>query len=259
MKDFMNYNFNIKSIVIACYVAPGHGDAVHKNRPSHGLAIQLTAPNKYEFETGERITVDKNEIIYLPKGSDYITASSKKGTSSCYAINFQISDDISFAPFRLKAKNTQMFIESFKRAEQAWKQQHFNCEMKCKAELYNILFLMQQEFRLGYAGQEKLKIIRPAVEYIHQQYTAELISVEKLAKICGITPTYFRQLFKKFYGTSPVKYINNLKINRAKELIKSGMYSVSEVAFMSGYSDLSHFSREFKKATDLPPSDFHLL
>ena len=54
-------------------------------------------------------------------------------------------------------------------------------------------------------------------------------------------------------GVSPLAYINSLKITRAKELLLSGMYTVTEVAFMSGYSDISHFSREFKKSTGVSP------
>jgi AraC-like DNA-binding protein len=74
--------------------------------------------------------------------------------------------------------------------------------------------------------------------------------------MCGITPEYFRKIFKSFYGSSPLIYINNLKITRAKELFESGMYSVSEVAAHSGYSDISYFSREFKSATGLSPTEY---
>ena len=71
--------------------------------------------------------------------------------------------------------------------------------------------------------------------------------------MCGITPEYFRKLFKSFYGISPLKYINNLKITHAKELLASGMYSVTEAALQSGYIDMSYFSREFKKASGNSP------
>lgn len=71
--------------------------------------------------------------------------------------------------------------------------------------------------------------------------------------MCGITPEYFRKIFKAYYGVSPLKYINALKITHAKELLDSGMYSVTEAALRSGYTDLSYFSREFKKETGNSP------
>ncbi|MBQ7975616.1 MAG: helix-turn-helix transcriptional regulator [Clostridia bacterium] len=257
MKNFMNCNIDIRDINIACYVPPGAGVPIHRNRPFHGLVLQSSAAsNIYEFIGGKTITIDRNEIIYLPKGSDYNAYAVIEEQSSCYAINFQIGNEESFKPFKLRPKNTSVFVEYFKRAEQAWKQKPYNFELKCKAELYNIIFSMQQEFRLGYAGREKQEIIRPAIEYIHSKYTTENISVEYLAELCGITAAYLRQLFKNAYGTSPIKYINNLKIERSKELMESGLYTISESAFLSGFSDISHFSREFKKAEKIPPSEY---
>ncbi|MBQ9915438.1 MAG: helix-turn-helix transcriptional regulator, partial [Clostridia bacterium] len=77
-----------------------------------------------------------------------------------------------------------------------------------------------------------------------------------LAALCHITPEYFRKIFKSIYGTSPLSYINNLKITRAKELLSSRMYSVCEAATEAGYRDMSHFCREFKKATGQSPGEY---
>ena len=62
--------------------------------------------------------------------------------------------------------------------------------------------------------------------------------------------------FKSFYGISPIEYINNLKIILAKELLESNMYSVTEAAIRAGYTEMSHFSREFKKATGVSPIEY---
>lgn len=85
---------------------------------------------------------------------------------------------------------------------------------------------------------------------------SENINIQELAKMCGITPEYFRRIFKSFYGVSPVNYINNMKITRARELLESQMYSVTETAQMSGYSELSYFSREFKRILGICPSEY---
>ena len=253
----MNCKFDIKDITVSCYLPPGSGVPIHRNRPAHGLVIQYSeVGNVYEFIGGQTITIDRNDIIYIPKGSDYNAYPAGENISSCFCINFQIDNEESFMPFKFRPRNSGLFIESFKRAEQAWSRKPFNFELKCKAELYNIIFAMQQEYRMGYAGGEKRDIIRPAVEYIHNKYTTESISVEYLAELCGITTVYLRQLFKKVYGTSPLKYINNLRMERSKELIRSGMYSLNEASLLSGFSDACHFSREFKKSEKVSPSEY---
>ncbi|MEE0898117.1 MAG: helix-turn-helix transcriptional regulator, partial [Acutalibacteraceae bacterium] len=54
----------------------------------------------------------------------------------------------------------------------------------------------------------------------------------------------------------PIKYINNLKMTRAKELLDSQFYTVSEICLLSGYNNESYFCREFKKHFEMTPSDY---
>lgn len=257
MKNFMEYNFDIKNIILACFVAAGKGTHIHNNRPSHGLALHLGGDKDYIFSDKTVLRVRKNDIIYLPKHSYYSVKTTLPG--DCYAINFDVPENLSFRPFVFRIKNTQEFHDAFKSAEHFWKLKKPGFELKCKSELYNILYNMQKEANIGYVSSDKFNIIRPAVDYIHKNFTSHLINISDLAGMCNITPEYFRSIFKSFYGISPVKYINDLKITRAKELISSGMYSLSDCAELSGYTDMSHFSREFKKKTGICPSEYNKL
>lgn len=253
MKTFMKVDFNIDRIIVACFVAAGTGNTIHKDRPGHGLAINLDGEKTYNFSDGRHVTVGKNEIVYLPKHSSYSVVSETNG--DCYAINFDMCDDVVFSPFCVPAKNCTEFIRCFRNANNAWKLKKNGYVMKCKSELYDIIYLMKQEYFNEYIPKNKSDIILPAVGYIHENYTFGVISVSHLAEMCNITPEYFRRIFNSIYGISPLKYINNLKLSRARELVESGMCSVGDAALMSGYSDMSHFSREFKKAYGVSPSE----
>ena len=254
MRDFMNYDFIIKNIVLACFVPAGTGNAVHKNRPSHGLCLNMAGEKEFIFSNGEKLTAKENDIIYLPKHSTYNVAFKVNG--DCYAINFDIFDDISFPPFVVKAKQHNLFEGFFSTARRAWEQKRASYKTKCMAELYNIIYALQQEYFSEYFPKNKLELIKKAIDNIHLEYIDGNVSVENLARECNITPEYFRRIFKSFYGVSPVSYINNLKITRAKELLESQMYSVSEVADMAGFNEISYFSREFKKITGLSPLEY---
>ncbi len=254
MNDFMNSDFIVTRISLACFVPAGTGNATHKNRPGHGLAINTGGVKEYIFSDGQKFIVKENDIIYLPKYSSYTVSSRIVG--DCYAINFDIADNIVFSPFVITVKNNAAFIKNFKDAVRAWNNKEVAYTAKCMAELYNIIYFIKHEYLARYFPKTKLEIIRSAVDFIHKNYASQSISVDSLSKMCNITPEYFRKIFKSFYGTSPIKYINNLKITHAKELLESGMFSVSETAEYCGYSDFSHFSREFKNAVGVAPSEY---
>lgn len=253
MKDFLDIDLDVSEIVIAIKVPAGHGNAVHKNRASHGFAMFSEGEKRYCFNN-KKLTVRKNDIVYMPKFSDYHVETAEEG--ACYAINFDFPEAFVFEPFVFSPKNPAAFMESFKNAEKAWRLKTDGYVYKCKSELYSILFGMRSERAAGYLPPSKFGIITPAVNLIHEKYASEILSISDLSYMCGVSPEYFRLLFKKNFGISPLKYINNLKISRAKELLMSGMYSVATSAEMSGFTDMSYFSREFKKITGVSPSRF---
>ena len=254
MKNFMNYDFNITDITLACHVRAGKGKNNHTDRQNHGLAIHLGGNKEYHFSDGRILRTTENTIIYLPKSSTYSVKTILHG--ECYAINFDILEDISFSPFVVNAKAASDFINNFKSVKKYWEMKDVGYKMRCKASLYNIICSMQEEYRKTYLPKSKFRIIESAVEYINKNYISKNINVSALSDMCGITPEYFRKIFREFFGCSPIIYINKMKITRAKELISSGMYSVSEVCELSGFTDASYFSREFKKAVGVSPSEY---
>ena len=254
MKEFMNYDFDVSDITLACYVKPNQGRHKHVDRPSHGLALHLGGDKDYHFSDGRVVSVSENTVIYLPKGSTYYVKARSSG--DCYAINFRISESICFEPFSVNVRAANDFLHYFKSAKKSWETKSSGYKMRCKAELYNIIAALQAEYHTSYIPKSRFAIIEPAVNYINENYTAELLSISHLAKMCNITPEYFRRIFRERFGDSPISYINNMKLSRSRDLLSSGMYSVSEAAELSGYSDFSHFSREFKRNVGVPPSEY---
>ena len=254
MDSFMHYDFYIARIVLAMLVASSPQPVHHANRPSHGVVFMLPGCiNTYTFDDGTVIPVKEGDILYLPKHSTYHVAPGQPNTG-CYAINFDTAEEITFPPFAVKTKNKTNFLDHFKKAERAWRTKHPGYAVACTIELLSIIRDMQLEYRTDYIDKKKLEILSTALTYMHENYTNELLIITDLSAMCGISSAYFRKLFRQAYGISPVRYVNQMKIARAKELLSSGMYTVTQAAEMSGYTDMSHFSREFKKATGTAPS-----
>lgn len=93
-----------------------------------------------------------------------------------------------------------------------------------------------------------------AVRHIRQYYD-QSISVEALAKLANISISQFDRTFKKLFQMTPTQYIQKVRLERAIELLKQDL-SITEISVLSGYSDHSAFSRQFKQLTGLSPSQF---
>ncbi|MCR4719347.1 MAG: AraC family transcriptional regulator [Firmicutes bacterium] len=256
MDIFMKHDFTIDKITFASLVKAGTASRIHKNRKNHGLAFFPDGELTFLFDDGTELNVSKNTIVYLPKNSNYVVE--KQSPSDCYAINFDMPYSMHFSPFKFKVKNTTEYLDAFKTSDKIWTRKKTAYMTKVKSELYNIIYLMQSEYELPYQkiGYNKIK---PAVDYISSHYNTQNISISLLANLCDMSPANLRNCFLKEFGVSTLKYINNLKITRAKELLTTDMYSVSEVCYLSGFQDESYFSREFKKATGVSPSKYAYL
>lgn len=86
---------------------------------------------------------------------------------------------------------------------------------------------------------------------------AEPLSLEALAEVVQLHPTYFSNTFRKATGTAPMAFLQRFRVERAKELLASTDLPVMEVAVRVGFQDPYHFSRVFKKLAGVAPKEFH--
>lgn len=255
MREFMDHDFLIKKIQFALYVEIGKGRTVHVDRVGHGIALNVSPYEKtYVFSDGKHLTIGQNEMIYLPRGTSYRVEC--KQTGECYAINFDFEADMTFPPFRFVPKNFAAYLSRFDKVQTLWRDKKGPYHMECKAILYEILAMMQNESALEYIGKDTAALIAPAVEYIHESYTSTELKIADLCEMCGVSEPYFRKIFKATYGISPLKYINDLKIQYAQELLRAALLPVTRIAELSGFGDPAYFSREFKKAVGVAPSEY---
>ena len=89
--------------------------------------------------------------------------------------------------------------------------------------------------------------------YIQENYDQD-ISLDDVSRHLNLSPYYFSKLFKSETGTTFVEYLTNLRIDRAKELLRDESLSIKEVCASVGYSDPNYFSRAFKKNLGVTPT-----
>jgi AraC family transcriptional regulator len=100
-------------------------------------------------------------------------------------------------------------------------------------------------------GLPREKLVR-AVEYIQDQLDTDL-TVPGIAQAVGMSRDHFTRLFKKSTGQTPYEYVVEARVRKAKELLTTGKFTISEAAFHVGFADQSHLTRQFKRVFGLPP------
>lgn len=88
--------------------------------------------------------------------------------------------------------------------------------------------------------------IKAVSRYIDKHYM-EALSNKVLARLIHVSESRFIHLFKEEMGMSPLKYINTVRLHKAKSLLERGECSVMEVAALVGFSDYNHFGRMFRE------------
>ncbi|WP_068786275.1 helix-turn-helix transcriptional regulator [Paenibacillus phocaensis] len=123
--------------------------------------------------------------------------------------------------------------------------------------------------RFGLANREKLhareaaepamidRQVEQAMRWISLQYH-QPISIGELSRKLGYHRAHLFQAFKARTGLSPKQYLMKVRIEKAKELL-AGSLTVDQIAASVGFNDALYFSRQFKQATGMPPSEYRLL
>lgn len=133
-------------------------------------------------------------------------------------------------------------------------------KLSSKGMLYELLvYLMRNYAVMKLSESENIRrnknLIRlnTVIQYIQEYYT-QPISNRTLADLVYLSEGRFNHLFKESMGVSPLNYINEIRLKKAKNLLETKEYTVSEVALEVGFSDFNHFGRLFYKKYNCTPS-----
>jgi AraC-like DNA-binding protein len=97
--------------------------------------------------------------------------------------------------------------------------------------------------------------IHEAMNFIEHNFQND-ISVEDIAKACGLNRSYFGKIFKDALGRSPQEFLMKYRMTKAAELLKLTKLSIGDISSAVGYSSQLHFSRAFKNIYGISPSEW---
>ena len=224
----------------------------NRNRKSSGFALKTAGRTTY-FQNGKSIISDPHHIVFLPKGSDYTYFVEENG--DCFIFELDIAGEQPFSEITsLAIKNHSEASASAEKAERFFTYKKPGYRNKCMSCIYNILSNVITD--TTYVNSAKYELIKPSIRYLEKNLGNPDINTELLAEISEISIPYFRKLFFEIYKMPVAKYIESVRIGKARELLKNDFGSVGDVSELVGYRNIYHFSKAFKKVTGISPSEF---
>lgn len=94
--------------------------------------------------------------------------------------------------------------------------------------------------------------LQQTVDHIHTHLDQEL-TLEQIAQVINISPTYFATLFKHATGISPHQYVIRQRVKRAETMLAKTDLAIADIALQVGFSSQSHLTQQFKRFTGLTP------
>lgn len=150
--------------------------------------------------------------------------------------------------------NPDQFYRLFAELAAYWESSHQQNSLKCRSMLMNIIHELILYFQSNTRTSREQYIIDTVSVYIEKNYYKK-ITLESLATLTDLNPTYFGYVFKSCMNITPIEYLNQIRILAATKLLQEGS-SISEAAFSTGFNDPFYFSKVFKKIKGISPREF---
>ncbi len=103
--------------------------------------------------------------------------------------------------------------------------------------------------------ESTLERVRRMIRFLEREPATD-VSVRDMANEAGTCVRNFHRIFRKIAGCAPLVYLNRLRVEKARELLRDTDKTVTQIAALVGYSDSNYFSRQFRHFTRRSPKQF---
>lgn len=154
----------------------------------------------------------------------------------------------------LAIANCDALRDKFLKIYALWQKKDIGYYADVMSVFYEIIAYFQKRKAQSYLSAEQKDAMQLAYDYLSAHYLRHDFDYKALCLSTGLEYTRFSELFKKHFSVSPVKLVNKMRIDHAKELLITGRFTISEIAEQCGFENVYYFSNVFKKHTGFSPS-----
>ena len=248
--------YNIKQINI---VYKGETTVQHlsvHSREDDGFIYLLSGGAVYNC-FNKKFSVEAGDVFYLSKNSSYeIVVTQFPFTYICINFLFDKDTDSPFDCDVFKSKSSKSLESPFIKAKGLWQSLGVAERIMCRSVLLQIYSDVVKNELHAYVPYSKIQRMQTIVFEIEKSYADPDISVASLSEIYGCSEAHFRRTFQQIYKLSPQKYISELRLSKAKELLSDTDIPINKVAQKCGFANTYYFDRVFRAANGITPMQY---
>jgi AraC-like DNA-binding protein len=229
-----------------------------RSRSDNGIVLVFGGRATYYRDKQASMAVEKDQIFFLKQGSQYRRIADPEQPFEFILISYTMSEEGTSLPFDEvnPVGNPAYYRAAFSEMLDVWTRKRLGYKLRCKAIMHDICYHLANDVVGRNMDDRAVAKLNPAIEYMEKHYRSD-ISIGELASRVNLSVSYFHRIFQETYGASPLQYLISIRVDMAKDLIRSGLYTMGEIADKVGYDDIYYFSRMFKKATGQSPTEYY--
>lgn len=218
------------------------------DRAWYGFSLAKSGKIVY-IQNGKQFVSDPNHMILLPMHGSYSLECREPGSFTL--INFLCPDDFNIPDIiSVEVKNAEQLLKDHSTLESMDLYWHPERQPEFLSVFYSMLSGLLKNI------EYEMPLMKNIYRYIENNIGDPSLCNRKIADTAGISEVYLRRLFHTHANTSPRQYIQQMRINRAKSLLASCGWSVTEISEECGYSGVYHFCRMFHRKTGFTPTEY---
>ena len=228
---------------------------VHNTKDCFYIMLGLDGSTVFTID-GTEYEIEKNDVFFIPENTEY------KGRCNIVParnmeIIFKGKNICGFdKPIKLSPKKWEKYEELFFSAYEKYFLGEIGYKTHLKSLVYSVLNKVTKELVEEKGEERSYRKIKNSILYIRENYASYDMSIEKAAAKSHMSEVHFRRLFRDVFGVSPITYITDIRIKKAKELLKHTEYRIGDIALKVGMYDEIYFSKFFKKHTGMTPNEY---
>ncbi len=231
-------------------------------RPTCAFLYSDNCELLYTFKNSPPIRVGNKKIVYIPKGATYKTEfiSLDGDDSHTMLIEFTITsregEPISMGtyPSEIISDTSGIYKTMFVEMIDSYNMPTMSPSV-IKSILYRLVSQISKEYRQQNVYSNTYRSIAKGINYFETQMKQDM-SIADVAKMCHVSESSFRRIFKQYMGVTPVEFRNTYRIEHAKRMLETSVLSIREIAEILGIDDIPYFHRIFKKSVGMTPREY---